>query len=142
MRVLEPESRVCIPRLVIRRENFQPQLVHARFASASLALRQERAADSAPARQFAYEPWTTVRNPRTFVTGGTHLFALVPELLRIKVPDGHLLQRGYMIAVSDDGDESWKFVSDSVKRKELLRIFPDFPSILPLPGVPEPEPVP
>jgi hypothetical protein len=77
--------------------------------------------------------------PRTFVDGGTRLFAIVPERLRMKVPDGHLLQRGYMVAVSEDGGESWKFVSGTVKRKDLLRLFPDFPATLTLPDIPRPE---
>jgi hypothetical protein len=80
--------------------------------------------------------------PRDFAVGGARLFAIVPERLRMRVPEGHLLQRDFEIGVSDDGGASWKFVAGSVSREDLLRTFPEFPQGLALPLIPKPELVP
>jgi hypothetical protein len=80
--------------------------------------------------------------PHDFATAGGRLFAIVPNRLKMKVPDGHLLQDGYMIGVSTDGGQSWRFISGTVGKETLLRIFPDFPATLALPEIPKPVLVP
>jgi hypothetical protein len=47
-----------------------------------------------------------------------------------------------MIGVSDNGGESWKFVADTVAKKDLLNMFPEFPPTLDLPSTPKPQLVP
>ncbi len=92
---------------------------------------------------FSFER-AEVDMPTGMATGGKHLFALLPEHLRMKVPEGRLLQLAYMIGVSDDGGESWKFFdpgeSDGVgPSNNLLRMYPEFPSSLAPPPTPKPE---
>jgi hypothetical protein len=105
-----------------------------------------RAVVAGSAKELAGDGWrleaVDFDLPHEFAVGGTRLFAIVPELLSLRAPEGHFLQRGFEIGVSDDGGASWKFVADSVSREDLFRTFPEFPSGLALPEVPKPELVP
>jgi len=97
---------------------------------------QKMARDGFSFESAEYEP------PHDIAAAGRRMFAIVPSRLKMKVPDGHLLQDGYLIGVSSDGGESWKFISGTVGKEELLHVFPDFPATLALPDVPKPVLVP
>lgn len=78
--------------------------------------------------------------PHDFVAVDDHVFAIVPQRTTIKVPEGHLLQRGYLLGVSTDGGDTWRFLDGAgLSRDRLKKLFTHFPDSFPLPEIQEPE---
>jgi hypothetical protein len=81
--------------------------------------------------------------PRELAAVDDHLFAIVPQRVTLKVPSGHLLSRSYLLGVSTDGGDTWRFLDGAgLDRARLKRLFPRFPEALALPPATEPEVVP
>jgi hypothetical protein len=78
--------------------------------------------------------------PKEVVASGDKQFAIVPQTVRVKVPQGVLRSKGFLIAVSADHGASWTFVDGARLTKDTLpQVFPEFPPQLSLP--PREEPV-
>ncbi len=94
----------------------------------------EMAKDGVTFDHAEYDPPTSMA-----AAGGTY-FCAIPQRVFMKVPQGHLRSRGFLVGVSKDG-AAWKFV-DGVASKDgkLKRVFPNLPADLVLPPlVDEPD---
>jgi hypothetical protein len=81
--------------------------------------------------------------PQQIVPGGGKLFAVLGQRVTMKLPEGHLRTHSFLLAVSSDDGQTWKFV-DGVRltREKVVAIFPTFPESLALPEVGPPERMP
>jgi hypothetical protein len=78
--------------------------------------------------------------PSEVSKGDKRTFAILPQVTVVRVPEGLLRQRAFLLAVSPDDGHTWKFVDGVKLNRELARrLFPDFPSSLTLPHVGQPE---
>jgi hypothetical protein len=74
--------------------------------------------------------------PHEMVASGGKLFAILPQRVMIKLPQGHVRTHSYLLAVSSDDGQTWKFVDGARLTLEKVRsIFPSFPLNLALPEV-------
>jgi hypothetical protein len=79
----------------------------------------------------------TVEDPTQVLSGGRQLFAVLPNTMRMRVPDdkGVLVSHGFYIGVSDDGGKTWTFIDGTgvPDRKRLKVVLPSAPESLKLP---------
>jgi hypothetical protein len=81
--------------------------------------------------------------PQEIVEGGARLFAIVPQRVTMRSPQGHVLQRGYLLAISSDAGQSWKFIDGAgLTVENVKKIVPGFPTTIELPEHTKPEVVP
>ncbi len=81
---------------------------------------------SAMARDGASIEDVSVGEPHAAIAVGAREFALVPQTLRIKVPDGTLRQSAFLLAIRETGTEKWHFVdAGSTGSGGLSLLFPD-----------------
>lgn len=87
--------------------------------------------------------------PGDVVDAGHKRFSIVPMTVRVRVPQGTLWTKSFLVAVSENDGTTWQFldgaglVKDPAKTKErLMQVLPDFPATLALPArdVPQLEP--
>ena len=66
----------------------------------------------------------TVGEPRDIFKFNTQHYAIVPTIMRMKVPQGTLVGEGFMIGISADGGQNWTFVDSgpAAQDKQKLRI--------------------
>ncbi len=77
--------------------------------------------------------------PREIVSGGKQYFAVLPQRVTLKSPKGRLLQRGYLLGVSNDGS-AWKFIDGAgITDKNIKQMYPAFPASIVLPALTKPE---
>jgi len=75
-----------------------------------------------------------VGSPGKFYKAGTEIHCLIPEILRLKLPSGHVTAHSYLLAISGDGGKNWSFVDlnkDTVS--SIPQIFPNFNPDLKIP---------
>jgi hypothetical protein len=78
--------------------------------------------------------------PKDVVASGDKQFAIVSMTVRVRVPDGVLRSKGFLIAISADHGATWTFLDGAGLTKETLpQVLPDFPSQLSLPAPEPPE---
>ncbi|HSQ62074.1 MAG TPA: hypothetical protein VLM85_02625 [Polyangiaceae bacterium] len=78
--------------------------------------------------------------PASVVRGTSHVFAIVPQRITMKMPEGHVVKRGYLLGVSTDDGATWKFVDgEGLTGDNVKVIFTDFPATLALPARTKPE---
>jgi hypothetical protein len=66
---------------------------------------------------------TTVGEPDSVTRIGQQLYAIVPTTLRIKVPEGVLVGKSFLIGISKDNGENWTFIDGSGGRnQEKLKV--------------------
>ena len=65
---------------------------------------------------------TTVDDPQDIIEVEKRIYAIVPTTMNIKVPEGTLVGRSFMIAVSDDNGENWTFVAAAGDDQGRLKI--------------------
>jgi hypothetical protein len=82
-----------------------------------------------------------VSEPKEIVVAGDKQFAIVPMVVRMHVPEGTLRSNGYLIALSEDHGNTWKFIDGAglhkgavTERETLAQIVPGFPAQLSLPA--------
>jgi hypothetical protein len=81
--------------------------------------------------------------PTRVVAAGGKVFAIVPMRVTLKLRGTGVLVHSYMLGVSADDGQTWKFVDGShLTRVMVEKLFPGFPSDLQLPEVPPPERLP
>ena len=69
----------------------------------------------------------TVGEPRDFVQVEGERYAIVPNTMQIRIPEGMLVGEAFMIAVSTDGGRNWTFVDSgggNANPKLLRDLFP------------------
>lgn len=71
---------------------------------------------------------------------GRQLFAVVPNVHRVKTPQGVTASRSYFLGISEDGGARWTFVdgTDIEDKADLKSLFPSAPDELALPEQPPP----
>ena len=76
----------------------------------------------------------TVEAPVEVLTGGPHLFAVVPDTLKFTIPGGTLTQKSFLLAVSEDQGKTWTFIDGAGLVKIKVRdMLPNFPKDAKLP---------
>lgn len=83
----------------------------------------------------------TVDPPTQILEAGNQIHAVVPVTWRMKVTDGVLVGRAYMIGVSEDRGENWKFVSapgEQLDPQQLKALFPAAADKLQIPASEQP----
>ena len=68
-----------------------------------------------------------VEQPTQVIEAGNEIYVVVPVTWRMKAPEGVLVGRSYMIAVSADRGANWKFVSaagEQLEPEQLKQLFP------------------
>jgi hypothetical protein len=81
-----------------------------------------------------------IEPPTQVLRAGTRTFAILPQVVVVRVPEGHVRQRTFLLAVSSDDGHTWRFVDGVELNRELAsQMFPDFPASLTLPNVDRPE---
>ena len=71
----------------------------------------------------------TVDAPSDPVSAGGKVYVVVPYTLAMRVPKGVMRQRAFVIGVSPDNGQSWRYASGDVSKAAL----PDLPASLKLP---------
>ncbi len=62
-------------------------------------------------------------------------YALVPQTIRMKVPQGKLIQDGWLLAISTDQGSSWNFVdATNLTDATLGQVFPELAGKIKLPA--------
>ena len=65
----------------------------------------------------------TVGEPLDIVNVNRQYYAIVPQTMRIKVPEGMLVGDAFMFGISSDGGQNWTFIdSGKASNKEQLRM--------------------
>jgi hypothetical protein len=74
-------------------------------------------------------------NPIQLETVGKETFAIVPIVLRMRVPKGTLLGKSFMIGITENSGKTWTFVSgDSSNPKMMKALFPEAADKLKIPA--------
>ena len=76
----------------------------------------------------------TVGQPSFPVRAGNELFIVVPHTLRLKTPQGVLVDESYYLGVSSNGGRNWTFVDgQGMNDQTVKQFFPNLPAELTLP---------
>jgi hypothetical protein len=72
-------------------------------------------------------------------TAGAELHAVVRTVMKTKVPGGRMTQPGFLLAVSGDGGETWRYIDGAQLTPDtVLEVVPAFNAALELPSMLEP----
>ena len=75
-----------------------------------------------------------VGDPSEFKTGGSDLFTVIPTTVVVKVPEGKLTGKSFLVGVSPDQGKTWFFVDGAQLNAESIKgLFPKFPPSLKVP---------
>ena len=75
-----------------------------------------------------------VTEPKEVVTFGTKRFAIVPMVVKSRIPEGTITAKSFLLAISTDEGMTWTFLDGAGITKEILaQVIPDFPPQLSLP---------
>lgn len=81
----------------------------------------------------------TIGNPAQIEEDGSLMHALVPQTIQMKVPDGRLIQDGYLLAISENGGEQWYFLDATNLTDAILsQVFPTLAGKITIPTKKEP----
>jgi len=83
----------------------------------------------------------TAEDSKDIIEVNNQIYAIVPVSMRMKSPEGVLVGRSFMIGVSEDRGENWKFVSagsGQLEPEQLKLIFPAAADKLRIPEDEEP----
>jgi len=75
-----------------------------------------------------------VGDPSAPVKSGSDLFVVVPFQQEMKVPGYKLLQKTFVIGVSNDQGKTWTFVNGDLDVKTVRQVLPNLPDELKLPA--------
>src|SRR5205823_13888599 len=86
-----------------------------------------------------------VGEPKEVVTARHNHLVIVPITVQVRVSNGTVRWKGFLIAVSEDRGKTWTFVDGAglvgepgKEKEKLAQILPDFPSQLSLPAHEQP----
>jgi hypothetical protein len=71
------------------------------------------------ARDGTYFNKSTIEPPRGMAQQGTHTYAILQQEVTLRVPNGHLHQRGFLLAISPDDGHTWRFIDGAGLRKPV-----------------------
>ena len=71
-----------------------------------------------------------VGEPKRVVKSHDYLLAVVPVTMRLKMPEGVFAQRIAYLGVSQDGGQTWTFVSGGADKQMLKVLFPLIPAAI------------
>ena len=95
---------------------------------------EERTKDGFQIEESVVLPPTQMRK------GTTHTFAVLPQTVGVKVPEGRLVLESYLLGISTDDGKSWRFIDGvELDRAAATELFPDLPAALTFPVVKKPE---
>lgn len=78
--------------------------------------------------------------PARIVASGKDLFAVLKQVGTMKVPQGRFRARSFLLGISKDGGENWRFADGSaLDKRTAKKVFPTFPDELELPKPQMPE---
>jgi hypothetical protein len=78
--------------------------------------------------------------PDRLVETKENMYAILKQTVRIRIPQGELVQKSFLIGRKEKSNPVWKFVDGAkLTSSSVKNLFPDFPDTLELPKVPEPE---
>lgn len=118
----------CMPDEVVKMLGGREQVV---------AMMNKAKAESGPQPELEE---AVIEAPSQLVKAEKRTFAIVPQTVTVKVPEGRLMLKSFLLAVSPDDGKTWRFVDGvELDRQKALTIFPDLPETLQLPKVGEPE---
>jgi hypothetical protein len=76
-----------------------------------------------------------VTEPKEVISSGERRFAIVPLTVRMKVPEGTLRTKGFLLAISTDKGKTWTFIDGAGLTKEkLAQLISKVPAQLALPA--------
>jgi hypothetical protein len=76
--------------------------------------------------------------PGKFYKAGTEIHCLLPETLRLKMPNGHAVTHSNLLGISNDGGKNWTFVD--LNQGTIGSIHDLFPNFNPDLKIPDPTP--
>jgi hypothetical protein len=69
----------------------------------------------------------TIGEPGKFYKAGTEIHCLVPETIKMKLPNGHVTAKSNLLAVSADKGKTWTFLDLNKNTiSNLPKLFPNF----------------
>ena len=76
-----------------------------------------------------------IGTPEDIFKAGKELHCLVPEAIVMTVPDGKLISKTYLLAISGDNGTNWTFIeiSDQINNKTITQLLPNFNQDLRIP---------
>jgi hypothetical protein len=83
----------------------------------------------------------TAEDPKEIIEVNNKIYAIVPVSMRMKAQEGVMVGRSFMIGVSEDRGENWRFVSagsGQLDAEQLKLLFPDAADKLQIPEDEEP----
>lgn len=76
----------------------------------------------------------SIETPTGWAMMGKEIVAIIPEVLTMRVPDGTMKARSFLVGVSSDKGAHWTFVDGAALDDNSVRkLFPHFPKSLKLP---------
>jgi hypothetical protein len=76
-----------------------------------------------------------VVEPKKVITAGERRFAIVPMTVRVKMPEGILRSKGFLLAISTDKGTTWTFIDGAeLTNEKLAQLVPGVPAQLALPS--------
>lgn len=76
-----------------------------------------------------------VSEPKEVVASGSKRFAIIPTVVRMKVPEGTLRSKGFLLGISADEGKTWTFIDGAgITKEKLALVLPEFPPQLTLPS--------
>jgi len=70
---------------------------------------------------------TVAEDPTQTIVQGNNVFAILPAIMKIKVPEGVLVGKSFMIGASKDGGTNWTFIDGGSANRDQLKIL--FPTV-------------
>jgi hypothetical protein len=91
-------------------------------------------------RRGVYMDKTTIEPPSEMTKQGTRTFAVLTQEITLRVPNGHLRQRAFLVAISADDGQTWRFIDGAGLKnpRTIAKFFPDLPTSISLPKVDPP----
>jgi hypothetical protein len=81
----------------------------------------------------------SVERPVSYISFKNELQCTVVQRMEMKFPEGRVLSKSFLVAVSDDKGKNWKFIDPNGRDlKELQKILPDLSDTLIIPKDEEP----
>jgi hypothetical protein len=77
---------------------------------------------------------TKVDRPSELVDTSKTVYAILPESLKMDVPNGHGTKDSYLLGVSEDRGATWKFLDGAGGSAAIKKMLPDLPMSLVLPA--------
>ncbi len=110
-----------------------PALVKAVGGQAAMIAMIERGNDKLTAVGIKIRG-AAIGDPGRIVASGSEWFLVVPFVLEMKVPNGKLFGRTFVIGVSIDRGATWRFLNGDVEPQALKQLLPNLPEQLRLPA--------